>query len=42
MIELALLIFLIAALAYSEHDWRKKNEPPDDDEDPPLGVGGNL
>lgn len=41
MIELLALIALIAALACSERDWRKKNEPPDDDE-PPLGIGGNL
>jgi len=32
---------VIVALIVGEYTVDKK-EPPDDDEDPPLGVGGNL
>ena len=40
MTELILIFAALIALVLNERMGRK-NEPPDDD-DPPLGIGGNL
>ena len=41
MTELILIFAVLIALVLNERMGRKQ-DPPDDDEDPPLGIGGNL
>ncbi len=39
MIELFAIAVIFIVLVLNEH-WGRKQDPPDDD--PPLGIGGNL